>query len=140
MTASGQGRPGEGGFAADADRLPGAGAVAGGAGPGSAGSGAAQGDPAARLAELRESIDGLDTQLVRVLAERFRTTAQVGRLKADYRLPARDAAREAEQTARLRHLAADSGLDPDFAERLFRVIVDQVVENHKATARRDDER
>ncbi|MDR0945353.1 MAG: chorismate mutase [Bifidobacteriaceae bacterium] len=136
MTASGQGRPGEGGFAADAGRLPAAGAVAGGAGSGAARSGSAQGEPGARLAELRGAIDDLDAQLVRVLAERFRTTAQVGRLKADWDLPARDAAREAEQTARLKRLAADSGLDPDFTERLFRVIVDQVVENHKATAAR----
>ena len=39
--------------------------------------------PPAELVELRNSIDNIDAALVHLLAERFKTTQKVGRLKAD---------------------------------------------------------
>ena len=41
----------------------------------------------AELARLRSSIDNIDAALVHLLAERFKCTQQVGRLKAEQRLP-----------------------------------------------------
>ncbi|HUF44088.1 MAG TPA: chorismate mutase, partial [Aestuariivirgaceae bacterium] len=43
---------------------------------------------------------------------------------------AADPGREAVQVARLRALAEQSHLDPDFAERLIRFIIDEVIRNH----------
>lgn len=92
---------------------------------------------AAQLATLRKSIDNLDDALIRVLAERFRLTQQVGELKAEHHLPPSDPNREANQIARLRALAADANLDPDFAEKWFHFVVQEVIQHHQAIANGD---
>jgi chorismate mutase len=83
------------------------------------------------LAELRHSIDNLDAILVHTLAERFRCTQSVGRLKAEHALPPADPAREARQIARLEALAQASGLDPAFAKKFQRFIIDEVIRHHQ---------
>ena len=86
----------------------------------------------AELLRQRAAIDRVDAALVGLLAERFQATRAIGALKARTNLPSVDPTREAEQTARLRALAADAGIDPDFVERLFRLIVTEVVAEHEA--------
>ncbi len=82
------------------------------------------------LVSLRGSIDNLDAALVRIMAERFKITKRVGELKAELGLPAADPGRETDQIARLRALAVESDLDPEFAEKLLNFIVDEVVRHH----------
>ncbi len=86
------------------------------------------------LENFRKTIDNLDAALVHILAERFRCTQQVGKLKAEYDLPAADKAREARQIARLRKLAEDSNLDPVFAEKFLKFIVAEVIQHHRQIA------
>lgn len=86
------------------------------------------------LLQLRDSIDNFDAALIHILAERFRCTKAVGVLKAKYGLPAADPAREQRQVARLRKLAEESHLDPDFAEKFLNFIVKEVIRHHEATA------
>ncbi|MEM7179136.1 MAG: chorismate mutase [Pseudomonadota bacterium] len=83
------------------------------------------------LSELRASIDNLDAILVHTLAERFRCTQAVGRLKAEHALPPADPEREARQIDRLEALCADSGLDPVFAKKFQRFIIDEVIRHHR---------
>jgi len=70
----------------------------------------------AELTGLRQSIDNIDAALVHLLAERFKFTQQVGKLKATVGLPASDPDRERVQIERLRSLAEESHLDPAFAK------------------------
>lgn len=86
------------------------------------------------LVHLRASIDNFDAALVHILAERFRCTQAVGHLKARYDLPPVDVLREQRQVKRLRQLAIDSHLDPDFAERFLKFIIREVVHHHELIA------
>lgn len=87
-----------------------------------------------KLLDLRRSIDNIDAALVHMLAERFKITQEVGRLKADVGLPASDPERERVQIARLRSLAEESHLDPAFAEKFLQFIVAEVIHHHEQLA------
>jgi chorismate mutase len=88
-------------------------------------------DPKTELARLRASIDNIDAAVVHMLAERFKATKAVGELKAEHNMPPADKAREGEQIARLRKLAHDADLDPDFAEKFLAFIVTEVIRHHE---------
>ncbi|MFN4130945.1 MAG: chorismate mutase [Paracoccaceae bacterium] len=83
------------------------------------------------LKEHRQSIDRLDAILVYTLAERFKHTQAVGRLKAEYALPPSDPLREARQIARLEQLAQDADLDPEFAKKFLTFIISEVIRHHE---------
>lgn len=83
------------------------------------------------LAGYRASIDNIDAALIYMLAERFRITQAVGRHKATSGLPAADPARERAQIERLRGLAHDARLDPDFSEKFLRFVIDEVIRHHE---------
>jgi chorismate mutase len=92
-------------------------------------------DPAARaaalLAEHRTSIDRLDAILVYTLAERFKRTQAVGRLKAEHDLPPSDPVREARQIERLEWLSKEADLDPEFARKFLTFIISEVIRHHE---------
>ena len=71
------------------------------------------------LADLRHSIDNIDAALIHMLAERFKLTQSVGRLKAERGLPPSDPDRERVQVARLRTLAEAAHLDPERRRHLY---------------------
>ncbi|HSN44139.1 MAG TPA: chorismate mutase [Propionibacteriaceae bacterium] len=83
------------------------------------------------LERLRASIDNMDAALIHLLAERFKVTQQVGELKAREGLAPADPERERRQIERLRALAADAHLDPEFAEKFLNFIVAEVVRHHE---------
>ena len=82
------------------------------------------------LAGYRKSIDNIDAALIHMLAERFRITQAVGEYKAQAGLPASDTAREARQIERLRALAVEAELDPEFSEKFIRFVIDEVIRHH----------
>jgi chorismate mutase len=88
----------------------------------------------AELAAIRLSIDNIDAALVHMLAERFKFTQKVGRLKAASGMPASDPERERVQIARLREIAMDAQLDPAFAEKWFNFVVAEVIHHHEQLA------
>jgi chorismate mutase len=86
------------------------------------------------LATYRKSIDNIDAALIHMLAERFRITQAVGEYKAQAGLPASDSAREARQIERLRALAVEADLDPEFSEKFIRFVIDEVIRHHRQHA------
>lgn len=83
------------------------------------------------LAGYRASIDNIDAALIHILAERFRITKAVGAYKAANTLPASDPGREERQIARLRKLAGEANLDPEFSEKFLRFIIQEVIRHHE---------
>lgn len=88
--------------------------------------------PDTTLQGYRDSIDNIDAALVFLLAERFKVTQRVGVYKATAGLAAADPLRETAQIARLRALAAQANLDPEFSEKFLRFIIDEVIRHHEA--------
>lgn len=89
------------------------------------------------LLAYRRSIDNIDAALVFLLAERFKITKKVGAHKAAAGLPPADPVREAQQIARLKALAVEAELDPDFSEKFLRFIIDEVIRHHATAAGRE---
>ena len=83
------------------------------------------------LRGYRQSIDNIDAALVHMLAERFKVTQAVGRYKAKTGLPPADPGREDRQIERLRRLAEEAQLDPEFTEKFLRFIIDEVIRHHE---------
>lgn len=83
------------------------------------------------LQRYRQSIDNIDAALVFLLAERFKITQAVGAYKAEAGLAPADPGREEAQIARLRGLAQQADLDPEFSEKFLRFIIDEVIRHHE---------
>jgi chorismate mutase len=83
------------------------------------------------LSRYRQSIDNIDAALVFMLAERFKITQAVGQYKAETGMPPADPGREDRQIERLRQLAQDADLDPEFSEKFLRFIIDEVIRHHE---------
>ncbi|TFB67118.1 chorismate mutase [Cryobacterium sp. Hz7] len=86
------------------------------------------------LGSIRQSIDNIDAALIHLLAERFKFTQQVGRLKSTHGLPPADPERELLQIQRLRGLAEEARLDPAFAEKFLNFIIAEVIHHHEKIA------
>lgn len=84
------------------------------------------------LDALRREIDLVDERFVELLAERFRITRRVGRIKAERGLPPQDATREAQIDAKVRRLATEFDLDEGLVSDVLRAVIDRVVAEHQA--------
>ena len=87
------------------------------------------------LLAMRKTIDNIDAAMIHMLAERFRCTQRVGALKAKHDMPPADPKREEQQVARLRALAKEADLDPEFAEKYLAFVIREVIRHHEAIAR-----
>lgn len=79
----------------------------------------------------RAQLDVYDAQLIHLLALRKQVTDRVGELKARVQLPQQDIKRESEQEARIRTLAKEAGIEPDFAHEVHMMIVNHATDNHR---------
>jgi methylmalonyl-CoA epimerase len=78
---------------------------------------------ASALASFRERIDRVDEQLLSVLAERTAICREVAEHKREHDIPMMQPDRVAAVEARWAELAAERGLDEDFARSLARTVV-----------------
>lgn len=84
------------------------------------------------LVALRDSIESLDRKLLALLAERMQLSDSVASAKLAAASPFRDPLREDQVLQRVRHAAAEMGLDPHESERLYRVIMEMSVARQQA--------
>lgn len=75
------------------------------------------------LAPLRQQIDSIDSQLVALLAQRARVTAQVGKIKQQYALPVYVPEREQALLSARREQAQLLGVSADLTEDVLRRIM-----------------
>ena len=79
--------------------------------------------PPPQLLEVRELIDDVDAELIRLLQRRAALALKAGSTKARHGRGIVDPRREDELLAERRALAAAAGLDPDAVDEVFRAIV-----------------
>ncbi len=75
------------------------------------------------LDELRRRLDGLDRQLLQIVAERQATSREIARVKRSTGYPTRDYGREREVIVGAREQAATLGVSPDVAEAMMRLLI-----------------
>jgi chorismate mutase-like protein len=89
------------------------------------------------LPELRARIDELDEQLVEVLAARLAVCEEVAKVKEGTDTPVIQPGRVRDVITTRRQWAIDRGIDPDFAEQVFRVLLAETHRIEVAGARPD---
>ncbi len=82
-------------------------------------------DVPAALDELRREIDGIDEQIVELLAQRYKRVQKVVAIKKAQHVPVYHPAREEDLISQRRAQAERAGLDPDHVEELYRCILRQ---------------
>lgn len=75
------------------------------------------------ISALREEINRLNVEIVQKLSERVDVALRIGEVKKRHGRPIVDRSREAKVYRQVRGLAAESGIDAEGAERVFREIV-----------------
>jgi len=80
-------------------------------------------DPTPDLADLRARIDQLDAALIAVVAERLAVCREVAAVKQHADAPVIQPARVRDVVTSRRKQAIEAGVDADFAEQLFRVLL-----------------
>jgi monofunctional chorismate mutase len=83
------------------------------------------------LLQARARIDEIDNELIKLLADRFSQTLQVGRIKAIQELQSFDPDRETQKIQKLRKMSEEMGINPDLVANLFTQIMQEVVQNHQ---------
>ena len=76
-----------------------------------------------KLTELRNEIDDIDSELVKLLQRRLNVTRKVGQLKSTVGKPIFDADREASLFAKRRLQATEAGLCPNLIEDVLRRLI-----------------
>ena len=79
--------------------------------------------PIPDLSHLRARIDQLDAALVAIVSERLAVCREVAEVKQRVDAPVIQPARVRDVVTSRRQLAIEAGVDPDFAEQLFRVLL-----------------
>lgn len=75
------------------------------------------------LDRMRGKIDSIDKQIVSLLAKRHEQVTDIVALKKEHNIPVYHPAREEDLISSRRHQAEQMGLDSNFIEELYRLIL-----------------
>lgn len=81
---------------------------------------------------LRDEIDRVDRELIKLVARRLHRSVEIARIKAEKGLPMRSPAREEELLLEARRDGEALGVDPDYVEALMTLVLD-----HSRAAQRE---
>jgi len=84
------------------------------------------------LDKLRDQIDTIDEDIVALIAKRFEITSTIGNIKQQLKLKSISSERELQQFNKLKLLANKQNLSYELLQKIFRHIIDEVVQNHNA--------
>ncbi len=87
------------------------------------------------LPALRDAIESVDRRILELFRERMGLAEAVARAKLDSVAPFRDPQREEHVLQRVRHLAAELGLDTHEIERLYRLVLEMSISRQHAYVR-----
>lgn len=87
-----------------------------------------------KLRSLRKEIDCIDHELAMILSKRFKLTKQVGLIKAENALPAIDLKREDDKFEQIKLLSYEANVSEELLKQIFRVVIDEVVKQHREIA------
>lgn len=77
------------------------------------------------LSEFRQRLNALDADLVRLLGERYEVCRAVAEYKREEGIPMMQPARVQEVKERSAQAAVRHGVDPEFARKLFGLIIEE---------------
>lgn len=83
------------------------------------------------LKKLRQEIDKIDKKLLKILAERFALTNEVGRYKKKHKLGVCDSQREKEMFKKRNLWAKKFNLDQNLVKEIFKLIIKTTRRKHK---------
>lgn len=86
---------------------------------------------------LRDEIDRIDRDLIKLVARRLHSSVEIARIKADRGLAMRSPDREAELIDEARDDAATLGVDPEYVEALMNVVLDHSRAAQQAAVKED---
>ncbi len=77
------------------------------------------------LEELRKKIDGIDRQILEILAKRMEVVSKVAEYKKENKVALKQHRREKQLIERNRAIAKELGLSEDFVENICRTIINE---------------
>ena len=79
------------------------------------------------LAELRRQIDGIDEQLLELLAKRMRISREIGVYKKEHNMPILQSPRYSEILEKRSNMGEQMDLNPDFVKEMLKEIHEESV-------------
>ncbi len=83
-------------------------------------------DKLKEIEKLRKQIDKVDSELINVLAKRFKITSRVRLFKIKNNLPIEDKGRELKIMNRVEKITKKSKLNPEFVKKILELIIKEV--------------
>lgn len=84
------------------------------------------------IEELRAELDIMDEMILWALSERMNLAGKIGQVKKEANIKPLQKGRWEEVLERMKNMATQSGLDPDFVENLFSVIHDESLRHQRS--------
>jgi chorismate mutase len=75
------------------------------------------------LEELRNEVDAIDEELVRLIAKRLRIVREIARFKVENGIKLLDTQREFKVVEKVKRLSQELGVDPEYIETIFKIIM-----------------